>query len=54
MPFEFEADEHSFKDVSGKDVEPIAQELDAGHHGHDDHKDHAMPNTMIIKISTIS
>ncbi len=40
MPFEFETDEHFFKDASGKDVEPIAQEPDAGHHGHDDHKDH--------------
>ena len=37
MPFEFEADEHFFKDISGKDVEPIAQEPDTGHHGHDDH-----------------
>ena len=40
MPFEFEADEHFFKDASGKDVEPIDQEPDAGHHGHDDHKEH--------------
>ena len=46
MPFEFEADEHFFKDVAGKDVEPVAQEPEAGHdhhHGehakHDDHKD---------------
>jgi len=46
MPFEFEADEHFFKDVSANDVEPIAQEPDTGHdhahgghdeHGHDDH-----------------
>lgn len=39
MPFEFEADEHFFKDVAGVDVEPIAQEPemddhDHGHHGH--------------------
>ena len=37
MPFEFEANEHFFKDASGNDVEPIAQEPDADHHGHDDH-----------------
>jgi len=37
MPFEFEADEHFFKDVSGDDVEPIAQVPDEGddHHHHD-------------------
>ena len=48
MPFEFEADEHFFKDLSGTDVEPIAQEPDGGHHDHghgdhakhDDHDDH--------------
>lgn len=50
MPFEFEADEHFFKDTSGADVEPVAQEPDGDHHdhghghedhaGHDDHKDH--------------
>ena len=48
MPFEFEADEHFFKDASGSDVEPIAQEPEGGHHdhghgdhaGHDDHDDH--------------
>lgn len=36
MPFEFEADEHFFKDLAAADVEPIAQEPDAdhGHHGH--------------------
>lgn len=35
MPFEFEADEHFFKDIAGKDVEPVMQEPDAGHdHGH--------------------
>ena len=33
----FEADEHFFKDVAGKDVEPVAQEPDAGHHGHHHH-----------------
>ena len=38
MPFEFEADEHFFKDVSGDDVEPIAQVPDEGdHHHHHDH-----------------
>lgn len=34
MPFEFEANEHFFKDVAGKDVEPVAQEPDSGHHHH--------------------
>ncbi len=35
MPFEFEADEHFLKDSKRQDVEPIAQEPDAGHdHGH--------------------
>jgi len=38
MPFEFEADEHFFKDVSGDDIEPIAQVPDEGdHHHHHDH-----------------
>ncbi len=42
MPFEFEANEHFFKDADGTDVEPIAQEPDMDHdhdhdHGHDDH-----------------
>ena len=37
MPFEFEADEHFFKDNSGKDVEPLEQEPDTGHHGHHHH-----------------
>jgi zinc/manganese transport system substrate-binding protein len=42
MPFEFEASEHFFKDASGADVEPIAQEPDGDHHdhGHDDHAGH--------------
>lgn len=39
MPFEFEANEHFFKDDSGKDVEPIAQEPETGHH-HDHHGEH--------------
>ena len=39
MPFEFEADEHFFKDHARKDVEPIAQEPETGHHGHG-HGDH--------------
>ena len=34
MPFEFEADEHFFKDISGDDVEPIAQVPDEGDHHH--------------------
>ncbi len=37
MPFEFEADEHFFKDVAGDDVEPIAQVPDEGDHHHHDH-----------------
>ena len=37
MPFEFEADEHFFKDVAGEDVEPIAQVPDEGDHHHHDH-----------------
>ena len=37
MPFEFEANEHFFKDVLNSDVEPIAQVPDEeeGHHHHD-------------------
>ena len=37
MPFEFEANEHFFKDKSGNDIEPIAQEPSEGgghHRGH--------------------
>ena len=37
MPFEFEANEHFFKDKSGNNIEPIAQEPSEGgghHHGH--------------------
>ncbi|MEL7348283.1 MAG: zinc ABC transporter substrate-binding protein [Pseudomonadota bacterium] len=44
MPFEFEADEHFFKNASRADVEPIAQEPEGDHdhaHGHDDHDEHA-------------
>ncbi|MEM1422128.1 MAG: zinc ABC transporter substrate-binding protein [Pseudomonadota bacterium] len=42
MPFEFEANEHFFKDASGADVEPIAQEPDVDHgdHGHGGHHGH--------------
>jgi zinc/manganese transport system substrate-binding protein len=52
MPFEFEDKEHFFKDASGNDVEPIAQEPDTDNHAHghddrgkdkhakDDHDDH--------------
>ncbi|HMP97728.1 MAG TPA: metal ABC transporter substrate-binding protein [Kiritimatiellia bacterium] len=49
MPFEFEADEHFFKDADGNDIEPLAQQPEAkagpghGHgqshkHGHHHHK----------------
>ncbi len=41
MPFEFEADEHFFKDAGGQDVEPIAQEPEAGHHHHGGTDPHA-------------
>ena len=60
MPFEFESDEHFFKDVSNSDVEPIAQVPDEGgghhhhHHGHgslDPHVWHDPSN--IIKISNV-
>ena len=52
MPFEFEANEHFFKDLAGKDLEAIAQEPEGDGHdhghgehakkegGHDDHDDH--------------
>jgi len=61
MPFEFESDEHFFKDVSNNDVEPIAQVPDEGdghhhhhHHGHgslDPHVWHDPAN--IIKMSKV-
>ena len=35
MPFEFEADEHFFKDLAKNDIEPVAQEPDMG--GHSEH-----------------
>ncbi|MCG8685572.1 MAG: zinc ABC transporter substrate-binding protein [Desulfobacterales bacterium] len=34
MPFEFETNEHFFKDTERHDIEPIAQEPDTGHHHH--------------------
>jgi len=37
MPFEFEADEHFLKDSNRQDVEPVAQEPDAGDHHHHHH-----------------
>ena len=47
MPFEFEDKEHFFKDASGNNVEPVAQEPDTDNHAHghekhakDDHDDH--------------
>jgi len=61
MPFEFEADEHFFKDASNNDVEPIAQVPDEGgghhhhhHHGHgslDPHVWHDPAN--VIKMSKV-
>ena len=41
MPFEFEANEHFFKDTSGVDIEPIAQEPEMDGHDHHDHHGHA-------------
>ena len=45
MPFEFESDEHFFKNTSGDDIEAVAQEPEVDHddHGHakkEDHDDH--------------
>jgi ABC-type Zn uptake system ZnuABC Zn-binding protein ZnuA len=41
LPFEFEADVHFFKDVSGVDMEPVAQLPDPGSHDeHGHHHDH--------------
>jgi len=58
MPFEFEADEHFFKDISGDDVEPIAQVPEEGgdhhHHNHgglDPHIWHDPHN--IIKMGNV-
>tara|TARA_Y100001968_G_scaffold213807_1_gene196746 strand:+ start:450 stop:1910 length:1461 start_codon:yes stop_codon:yes gene_type:complete len=57
MPFEFEADEHFFKDAAGLDIEPIAQvpgEGDDHHHVHgglDPHIWHDPQN--LIKMGTI-
>ena len=58
MPFEFEATQHFFKDVSNSDVEPIAQVPDEGeghhHHDHgglDPHVWHDPHN--IIKMGTV-
>ena len=34
MPFEFEANEHFFKDLAAVDIEPIAQEPESGHAHH--------------------
>ncbi len=61
MPFEFEADEHFFKDVSNYDVEPIAQVPDEGgghhhhhHHGHGSLDPHVWHDpTNIIKMSKV-
>ena len=40
MPFEFEVNEHFFKNKSGEDIEPLAQVPDVDHHDHD-HEKHA-------------
>jgi len=61
MPFEFEADEHFFKDASNNDVEPIAQVPDEGgghhhhhHHGHGSLDPHVWHDpTNIIKMSKV-
>ena len=40
MPFEFEANEHFFKNKLGEDIEPLAQVPEVDHHDHD-HEKHA-------------
>jgi len=64
MPFEFEADEHFFKDASGADVEPVAQEPDMDHdhgdhdhdHAHGDHDPHAWlsPDNAAVWLNVIA
>ena len=64
MPFEFEADEHFFKDVSNNDVEPIAQVPDEGgghhhhhHHGHgslDPHVWHDPANIITVSYTHLT
>ncbi len=39
MPFEFEADDHFFKNIHKQDIEPGAQKPDTGHHHHHGGKD---------------
>lgn len=55
MPFEFEASEHFFKTMAKQDVEPIAQEPDAGDHHHDGADPHAWldPENAKVWISEI-
>jgi len=53
MPFEFEKDEHFFKDLSHNDIEPIATEPDSGHdhHNHGGSKDpHVWTSPSKVKI----
>ena len=53
MPFEFEKDEHFFKDISKNDIEPLASEPDAGHdhHNHGGSKDpHVWTSPSKVKI----
>ena len=58
MPFEFEADEHFFKDIARADVEPIAQEPDSGHghHHHGEFDPHAWQSidNALVYVSNIT
>ena len=58
MPFEFEANEHFFKDLSRADVEPIAQEPDTGHghHHHGEFDPHAWQSidNALVYVSNIT
>ena len=54
MPFEFEKDEHFFKDLSNNDIEPLASEPDTGHahhHHNNESKDpHVWTSPTNVKI----
>jgi len=53
MPFEFEKDEHFFKNMAKKDIEPVASEPESGHdhHNHHDSKDpHVWTSPKNVKI----
>jgi ABC-type Zn uptake system ZnuABC Zn-binding protein ZnuA len=51
MPFEFEKDEHFFKDISKNDVEPLASEPESDGHDHHNSKDpHVWTSPANVKI----